>query len=136
VRPFFRVFGRFVTRGVQKRDKTNRGDFPQPPKKVLTYLRHYFFCAPPKESGVVLGPPHCLLFLFFCVFRRPVASGDQKHQKKRKKRFKTKSFRKPFYKTIEKKTLYPKNFFWCIFWAFLCVVSPKTPYLFCVCFFP
>jgi hypothetical protein len=44
---FNRVFGRFITRGVQKRDKKIAGMFPQLPKKVLTYLRNFFFHAPP-----------------------------------------------------------------------------------------
>jgi hypothetical protein len=34
-----RIFGRFVTRGVQKRDKRNHGNYPQPPKKVQSTLK-------------------------------------------------------------------------------------------------
>jgi hypothetical protein len=34
---FYRVLGRFVTRGVQTRDKKIMEIFLQPPKKVLTY---------------------------------------------------------------------------------------------------
>jgi hypothetical protein len=46
---FNRVFGRFVTRGVQKRDKKIARKSPQLPKKAVTYLRHFifiFFAAP------------------------------------------------------------------------------------------
>jgi hypothetical protein len=47
---FYRVFGRFVTRGVQKRDKKksreNLLSF-QKTKKIVTYLRQFFvFVAP------------------------------------------------------------------------------------------
>jgi hypothetical protein len=51
VRFFFnRVFGRFVTRGVQKREKTNRAKISSASKKS-TYLRHFFsfFTAPLDE---------------------------------------------------------------------------------------
>jgi hypothetical protein len=48
---FYRVFGRFATRGVQKRDTKKIAEIsPQPPKKVPTYLRHFsplFFHGPP-----------------------------------------------------------------------------------------
>jgi hypothetical protein len=44
---FNRVFGRFVTRGVRKRDKNNQRIFPQPPKKEVAYLRHFVFYGAP-----------------------------------------------------------------------------------------
>jgi lauroyl/myristoyl acyltransferase len=46
---FYRVFGRFVTRGVKKRDKKNRRNFPAAAKKstyLLTSLFGGFFTAP------------------------------------------------------------------------------------------
>jgi hypothetical protein len=39
-------FERFVTRGVQKRDKNLANLFSWPPKKVVTYLRRFFFFLP------------------------------------------------------------------------------------------
>jgi hypothetical protein len=45
---FYRVFGRLVTRGAQKRDKKNAQKNPQPPKKVVTYLCHFFFNGAPR----------------------------------------------------------------------------------------
>jgi hypothetical protein len=42
-----RVFGRFVTRRLQKRDKKIAEIFPQPRKKALTHLRLFYFYAPP-----------------------------------------------------------------------------------------
>jgi hypothetical protein len=44
---FNRVFGRFTTGGFKKRDKKNRGNFPQPQKKVPTYLPQFYFLLPP-----------------------------------------------------------------------------------------
>jgi hypothetical protein len=41
---FNRILGHFVTRGIKKRDKKNRGNFPQPPKK---YLLAYVFSRRP-----------------------------------------------------------------------------------------
>jgi hypothetical protein len=40
-----RAFGRFVTRGVKKRDKKIVDFFSQPSKKAHTHLRHFFFVA-------------------------------------------------------------------------------------------
>jgi hypothetical protein len=42
---FYRVFGRFVTRGVKKRDKKIAEIFPQPPKNnTYLYLLTSLFC--------------------------------------------------------------------------------------------
>jgi hypothetical protein len=45
---FNRVFGRFVTRGVQQRDRKQIAEnFPQPPKKIVSYsLSFVLFTAP------------------------------------------------------------------------------------------
>jgi hypothetical protein len=51
------VFGRFATRGVRKRVKKTAEDFPQPPKKVVTYSRHFFFF-----STALVMPPSVNFF--------------------------------------------------------------------------
>jgi hypothetical protein len=61
-----RVFGRFVTRGVQKRDKQNHGKFSAAAKKVLTYLRHLFLPTPP----LVAKQRTRALFLFIFIHPR------------------------------------------------------------------
>jgi hypothetical protein len=44
---FYRVFGRFVTRRVQKRDKKSALFFRSRQKKYLLAVRHFFFKRPP-----------------------------------------------------------------------------------------
>jgi hypothetical protein len=54
---FYRVFGRFVTRGVKKkRLKKNVTSFPQPPKKVLTYVAFFFFHGAPWLINAIYNP--------------------------------------------------------------------------------
>jgi hypothetical protein len=73
---FYRVCGRFVTRGKgssKKRLKQIAETFPQPPKKALTYLLTYlrnFFC---------YAPP-CL----FCIFQLATNRGAAEKKKKKK----------------------------------------------------
>jgi hypothetical protein len=76
---FNRVSGRFVTRGVQKRDKKLAENFPQPPKKVVGYLRHFFF---------LHGAPcsNWLSFIAFSFSRHFSASGVPKHANNVKKK--------------------------------------------------
>jgi hypothetical protein len=75
---FYRVFGRFVTRGVQKRDKKKIArKSPQLPKKVLTYLRHFFF--------FFRGPPCPGSRFQVQVGRLPGHKGRRRRGKKRSK---------------------------------------------------
>jgi hypothetical protein len=61
---FYRVFGRFAARGVQKRDKTNRAKITSAFKKGTHLLTSLFFC-------FFRGPPCLALAPVIPLRRRP-----------------------------------------------------------------
>jgi hypothetical protein len=131
----FGVFGRFVTRGAgefkaqkQKRDKKITEFFRQPPEKVLTYLRHFFFTPllnprPTNPPSDFPPPPTCFFFKY--VFERFSVRGVQKHHNNV---FTKKSMSKTFSKTIDKTFDVSSflDFFLSCFRVFLSDWSSKT----------